>query len=111
MSSCSYILVSGTPTHAGTDVEGLDEAIRGKKDLLHNVVDALGFTCDGGVITKKSGSFSSCEPVGAQGRQLVLHAFLFPTDVLTILRDLAGFKVVTSTALPSGVIVWTLEKH
>ena len=107
----SYIMVKGTPGHAGTDVEGLDEALKGKKETFLAIIDALGFMLDGGVITKKQGSFSVCEPVGAPGRHLVLQAYLFPTDVLTLLREIAGFKVVSSAALPTGSIVWTMERH
>jgi len=121
------MIVRGTPGHAGVDVEGLDAVFRGgKEEHYKDVLEALGFVYHDGQITKKPGSFARCEPIVSSNgepihqnmgsltslsasRQLILQPYMYPTDVLNVLREI-GMRVCAASALPSGAIVWTLEK-
>lgn len=102
-----YIIVRGTPGMAGVEVEGLDK----RDEHYLTLVDTMGFMIgEGGLVMKKPGSFGNCDALSCGTRVLVLHPYMFPTDILNTLRE-ANFKIVTSAGLPSGAIVWTLEKH
>lgn len=102
-----YIVVKGTPGHAGVDVEGLDK----KDEHYLALVDTLGFMMgEGGLVMKKPGSHGNCDALSCGTRVLILQPYMYPTDVLNALRE-AGFKILSSAGLPSGAVVWTLEKH
>ena len=106
-----YVIVKGTLGHAGVEVEGLDCLVPKREEVYRSIVESLGFTLEeGGIITKKPGSYGKCDPVTCGERILTLEPFMYPTDVLNKLRE-AGFKIITSAALPTGAIVWTLELH
>lgn len=107
----AYVIVQGTPGQAGVDVEGLDVVLLRREDAYGCILEALGFILgEGGVVSKRPGSFGKCNTLSCGKRVLVLQPYMFPTDVLNTLRD-AGFKVISSAAFPSGSIAWTLERH
>lgn len=107
----AYILVRGVPGQAGVDVEGLDSAVNNREEAYAAIVELLGFTVgEGGIVSKKPGSFGRCDTLDCGKRVLVLHPYMYPTDVLNRLRE-SGFKVVSSAVNPSGTLVWTLDRH
>lgn len=107
----AYILVRGVPGQAGVDVEGLDSAVNNREETYAAIVETLGFSVgDGGIVSKKPGSFGRCDTLDCGKRVLVLQPYMYPTDVLNKLRD-AGFRVVSSAMNSSGSILWTLERH
>lgn len=106
-----YVIVRGMLGHAGVEVEGLDNALQKRDESYSAILDQLGFTLqEGGMVTKKPGSFGLCDTQSCGERVLILQPYMYPTDVLNTLRE-AGFKVITSAALTTGAMVWTLERH
>lgn len=108
MAMAYYVLVRGTPCQPGVYVEGLDK----RDENYLAIIDTLGFMMsEGGLVMKKPGSNVNCFFRSEDGKRVIaLRPYMYPTDVLNILRDF-GFKIVSTAGLPSGVLVWTVEKH
>jgi hypothetical protein len=113
-----YVCVKGAPESSSCSIMGLDILGTRHPKLFSHILERMGFSLDcsnvviyGGVVSDR------CQPDSA-GRQFVLTPSLYPTDVLNILVETGGFRIITSSSITSQAnpaagnnhVVWTLEK-
>jgi len=106
------VLVRGDPAFTKTEVIGLDILAPRHPKLYSLIVGRLGYDINSAtnVVSNPRGEVdSSCEP-DANGRQICLKPFMYPSDVVNILMETGGFKLEATTCQGNSILVWSLCK-
>jgi len=110
--------VKGDPGILGCSIVGLDILGTRHSKVFNLILERMGFSLDSSNVVVSGGIVNErCQPDNS-GRQAVLKPSLYPTDVLNILVETGGFRIITSSSCQqpniSGAsstdVVWTLEK-
>jgi len=113
-----YVCVTGDPGSQGCTIVGLDILGTRHSKVFNLLLERMSFSLDNSGVVVCGGIMNErCQPDNS-GRQAALKPNLYPTDVLNILVETGGFRIITSSTSQQqnigGVscshVVWTLEK-
>eukprot|EP00088_Acartia_fossae_P063218 TRINITY_DN7689_c0_g2_i1.p1 TRINITY_DN7689_c0_g2~~TRINITY_DN7689_c0_g2_i1.p1 ORF type:complete len:107 (-),score=21.40 TRINITY_DN7689_c0_g2_i1:235-555(-) len=105
-----YVCVKGAVDRPECQIVGLDILGTRHPKIFTHILERMGFSLDCSNVVVCNGMVNDrCRP-DSGGRQVSLSPGLYPTDVLNILVETGGFRIITSSSLNTTDTVWTLEK-